>query len=119
MAHKAVTLYQSFKGPNGWSFRPVVGEPAPLWEGSYYLSYSDGQRRMEPIVPEPQHALRMLEIKRLELALIAAGGQVRRIENRNKRVEPQNQAMPAPERKTVRQTVNDYLNYCRTRQGKT
>lgn len=118
MAHKAASLYQTVKTPDGWTFRPVVGEPVPLWEGSYYLTYNDGDRHMDPLGPDPAHAVRMLEIKRLELALVVAGGQVKRNEDLNKPAEPPSQTKSAVERKTVRQGVAGYLEYCLTRQGK-
>jgi hypothetical protein len=105
MAHKAVALYWTVKDGDGWKLRPVIGGPVPLLEGSYYLSYNDGERHMEPLEPDPQHALKMAKIKRLELELVATGGQVRRIEDLNKPVEPQAQPEPAADIKTVQKAV--------------
>jgi hypothetical protein len=48
MAHKAAALYRTVKVDNVWTFRTIEGEPFPLSEGSYYLNYNDGKRRMDP-----------------------------------------------------------------------
>jgi integrase len=114
MAHKAAALYRTVKLGDIWTFRTVDGEPVPLSEGSYYLNYNDGKRHMDPVGPDPKYALKMLEKKRLELAFVAAGGEVKKTEEPKRDPEPK----PVNETKTVSQEVTTYLTYCLTRQGK-
>jgi hypothetical protein len=118
MAHKAAALYRTVKIDNAWTFRTVDEDPVPLSEGSYYLNYNDGVRHMDSLGPDPENALKMLEKKRLELAFVAAGGEVKKTGPPRKDPELEPEPKPARERRTVRQAVTAYLAYCLTRQGK-
>jgi integrase len=60
----------------------------------------------------------MLEKKRLELAFVAAGGEVKETSGTHTSSEPEPQPKPAPDKKTVSQAVSGYLAYCLIRQGK-
>jgi hypothetical protein len=117
LAHKAAALYRSVKIGNRWTFRAVDGKLSVLSEGAYYLSYNDGTRPLDPLSPDPEYALRMLEKKRLELAFIAAGGEVKVTISTPKALIPEPQVNLVPETKTIRQAVTEYLAYCLTRQG--
>ena len=118
MAHKAAALYRTVKMGGSWTFRTVVGELLPLSEGSYYLSYNDGTRHLDPLGPDPDFALKMLERKRLELAFVAVGGEVKKADEIEKKPALEPQSKPVPEQKTIQQAITAYLAYGLTREGK-
>lgn len=113
MANKTVVLYQHIKIDGKWKYCKVVpSKRLPLLtEGVYYISWYVGTRKsMEPLGSEPDVALVAFNKKVAELNFIALGGEV-------KRDEPE--AEPKPDQRIkVSKAVEEYLDHCRDRQGK-
>lgn len=83
MANKSVVLYQRTKIKKKWAYRKVAEVLSKLGCGEYYLSWYDGKRkRLDPAGSDPEAALNALQKKRLELAYVAAGGEVKQPDNK-------------------------------------
>ena len=77
VANKSVVLYQSIKIGNKWVLRPVDEDSSYFSVGPFYVSWYDGKKKMMvPVGPDPEHALRKANLKRIELAYVSAGGEV-------------------------------------------
>lgn len=84
MANRSVVLYQHTKIKKKWAYRKVSEDLAKLTLGDYYLSWYVGSRkRLRSVGSDPKKALQKLEKKRLELAYVAAGGEVTRRKSRS------------------------------------
>jgi len=82
LANKSVVLYQSIKIENKWILCPADEDSSHFSKGPFYVSWYDGKKKqMDPVGRDPAHALRMALRKRAELALIAAGGEVKETES--------------------------------------
>jgi hypothetical protein len=78
VANRSVSLYLRLKIKNKWSFSKVAEEPSKLTTGEYYLSWYEGSRKhLDPVGNDPKTAQAKLEKKRLELAFVAVGGEVK------------------------------------------
>lgn len=130
MANRSVVLYIRTKIKDKWVYKTVAEELSQLDCGEYYLSwYVKGDKHLEPVGNDPETALNALQLRRLEMALIAAGGQVKRpdikaelesayqsaIGSTKTTDEP---ATQAAQRQTVSETVTAYLSNCEARSGK-
>ena len=110
MANRSVVLYQRTKIKKKWAYRRVSEDLAKLTLGDYYLSWYVGSRkRLRSVGSDPKKALEKLEKKRLELAYVAAGGEVK---DSDVPLDGEGQ------RKRVSSAVKDYLEDCADRQGK-
>jgi hypothetical protein len=110
LANRSVVLYQRIKIKNEWANRKVSEELSKLSSGEYYVSWYEGSKKqMDPVGGDPKAALAKLEKKRLELAYVAAGGEIKT-------------SNPAPTRDSARKKVSagvkEYLEDCDDRQGK-
>lgn len=67
-----------------WAYRKVADVISKLACGEYYLSWYNGKRkRLDPVGSDPEAALAALfEKKRLELAYVATGGEVKQPDNK-------------------------------------
>jgi hypothetical protein len=78
LANRSVVLYLRTKIKKKWAYRKVgdvISEPAC---GEYYLSWNDGKcKRLEAAGSDPKQVLKALGKKRLELAYVAEGGEVK------------------------------------------
>ncbi len=109
-ANRSVVLYQRTKIKKKWGYRKVSEDLSKLILGDYYLSWYVGSRkRLRSVGSDPKKAIEKLERKRLELAYVAAGGEVKHSD-----VPLDGQA----QRKRVSSAVKDYLEDCADRQGK-
>ena len=71
-----------------WAYLKVPDELSELACGEYYLSWYEGKRkRLDPVGNDPEAALNGLQKKRLELAYVASGGEVKQPDNK-KNLEP-------------------------------
>jgi integrase len=146
LANKSVVLYESIKVGKKWVFCPVDEDSSHFSNGPFYVSWYDGRKKqMNPVGRDPEHALRMANLKRAALAYVAAGGEVKdtsRVQNpaqgsAEREVKNGNQAqLPAGEktesevkkdnpvpnsiedRKSVSTAISEYLADCDDRQGK-
>ncbi len=110
MANRSVVLYQRTKIKKKWGYRKVSEDLSKLTLGDYYLSWYVGSRkRLRSVGNDPKKAIEKLEKKRLELAYVAAGGEVK---HSDVPLDGQGQ------RKRVSSAVKDYLEDCADRQGK-
>jgi hypothetical protein len=110
LANRSVHLYQRTKIKKKWAYHKVSEVLSELACGEYYLSWYDGSRkRLDSIGSDPEIALADLEKKRLELAFVAAGGEVKQSDN---------PAGSNGTRKRVSKAVEEYLADCKDRQGK-
>ena len=83
MANRSVVLYLRTKIKKKWAYRKVAEVLSKLGCGEYYLSWYDGKRkRLDPAGSDPEAALNALQKKRLELAYVAAGGEVKQPNNK-------------------------------------
>lgn len=83
MANRSVVLYLRTKIKKKWAYRKVAEVLSKLGCGEYYLSWYDGKRkRLDPAGSDPEAALNALQKKRLELAYVAAGGEVKQPDNK-------------------------------------
>ena len=83
MANRSVVLYERTKIRKERIYRKVAEVLSKLACGDYYVSWDDGSRkRMDPAGRDPEQALAALEKKRLELAFVAASGQVKKPDNK-------------------------------------
>lgn len=145
LANKSVVLYQSIKIGNKWTLCPVDEDSSHFSKGPFYVSWYDGKKKhTDPVGRDPEHAIRMAVRKRAELALIAAGGEVKEArpvqmpapnstEAENTKFTPIQSSSglegsegrnlapakkPIPERKKVETAILEYLQDCADRQGK-
>ena len=110
MANRSVVLYLRTKIKKKWAYSKVSEDLSKLVLGDYYLSWYVGARkRLRSVGNDPKKAIEKLEKKRLELAYVAAGGEVRQSD-----VPLDGQG----QRKRVSAAVKDYLDDCADRQGK-
>jgi hypothetical protein len=78
LANKSVVLYQNVKIKTEWKFQEVVDDLLRFSKWPLYVSWYDGsKKRMEPAGRDSDHALKMLNKKRLELAYKGAGGEIK------------------------------------------
>jgi integrase len=83
LANRSVVLYLRTKIKKKWAYRKVAEVLSKLGCGEYYLSWYDGKRkRLDPAGSDPEAALNALQKKRLELAYVAAGGEVKQPNNK-------------------------------------
>jgi integrase len=83
LANRSVVLYLRTKIKKKWAYRKVAEVLSKLGCGEYYLSWYDGKRkRLDPAGSDPEAALNALQKKRLELAYVAAGGEVKQPDNK-------------------------------------
>jgi integrase len=108
LANRSVVLYQRIKAQNKWTFCKVAEKLSTLVQDEYYVSWYDGSKKqMAPAGGAPAAALAALNKKRLELAYVAAGGEVK------ESTLPQNE-----KRKRLSAAIKEYLEDCADRQGK-
>jgi integrase len=79
----------------------------------YVRWYQGSKSQMDPVGRDSEHALKMLNKKRLELAYVAAGGEVKEGEGTPEKDPDQN-----GNRKKMSVAVDEYLKDCRDREGK-
>jgi hypothetical protein len=114
LANKSVVLYQNVKIKTEWKLQEVVDDLPRFSKGPLYVSWYEGsKKRMEPVGRDSEHALKMLNKKRLELAYKGAGGEIK--ENDEGVDQP---SRPDRKGKKVGVAVEEYLKNCRARQGK-
>lgn len=83
LANKSVVLYQSIKIGSKWTLCPVDEDSTHFSEGPFYVSWYDGKKKqMDPVGRDPEQALRMAHLKRTALAFVAAGGEIKRADNK-------------------------------------
>jgi len=146
LANKSVILYESIKTGTKWKLRPVDEDSSHFSNGPFYVSWYEGKKKqMEPAGRDPEHALRMTNLKRASLAYISAGGEVKRInpvqtpapgsaedgvksanqlqdlagnstESEGKNTDPGQS--PIQDRMSVSTAIAEYLADCLDRQGK-
>jgi integrase len=130
LANRSVVLYLRTKIKKRWAFSKVAEVLSELVSGEYYLSWYDGKRkRLDAVGSDPEAALNALQKKRLELAYVASGGEVKQPDNK-KSLESAyaaacgeiNQIDKHPvsnaERMPVSKAVKEYLADCDDRKGK-
>lgn len=149
MANRSVVLYLRTKIKKKWAYRKVgdvISEPDC---GEYYLSWNDGKcKRLEAAGSDPEQVLKALGKKRLELAYVAEGGEVKQPDNKKiletaylaaggKIQQPADKSPDLPEvaasgevkqsdcqsviqseKKTVSKAVKEYLEDCDDRKGR-
>jgi integrase len=114
LANKSVVLYQSIKIGNQWTFREVSGDLPRFSKWQLYVSWYEGSKKqMDPVGRDSEHALKMLNKKRLELAYVAAGGEVKEGEATPDKDPDQN-----GNRKKMSIAIAEYLADCEDREGK-
>jgi integrase len=146
LANKSVILYESIKIGTKWKLRPVDEDSSHFSNGPFYVSWYEGKKKqMEPVGRDPEHALRMANLKRAALAYVSAGGEVKNIPPVKNQVqgskgsEPENASqtqiragaskeseaknentseISLPDGKTIRIAISEYLEDCLDRQGK-
>jgi integrase len=113
LANKTAVLYQHIKIGGKWTYQKAPTKRLRhLSEGAYYLSWYEGTRKqLESVGPDPDVAKVALDKKSAELAFIATGGEVKEAEVKPAEEERGN-------RKSVADAINEYLDDCRDRQGK-
>ena len=78
MANRSAVLYLRTKNKKKWAYHRVPDELSELASGEYYLSWYDGKRkRLDSVGKDPEEALKALQKKRLGMAYVAAGGEVK------------------------------------------
>jgi hypothetical protein len=122
---------------------PVDEDSSRFPDGPFYVSWYDGEKKkhMDPVGRDPEHALRMANLKRAALAYISAGGEIKNtktvqnadcdsaevLEAPGKIPRPQTDHdakgavkshAPFRDRKTVSAAISEYLEDCLDRQGK-
>lgn len=111
LANKSVVLYQNVKIKTEWKFQEVVGDLPRFSKAPLYVSRYDGtKKRMEPVGRDSEHALKMLNKKRLELAYKGVGGEIR---ESDEGADPSSN--PNGTKKKVSVAVAEYLADCRDR----
>lgn len=149
LANKSVVLYQSIKIGRKWALRAVDEDSTRFSEGPFYVSWYDGKKkRMDPVGCDPEQALRMANLKRAALAFVAAGGEIKRADNKSlesayvaagreiqqsdskKNLEStyvsvdgeaqrsDDRPVSCAEKRHVSKAVQEYLADCKDRQGK-
>jgi hypothetical protein len=142
LANKSVVLYQSIKIGKTWKLRPVDEDSSRFSSGPFYVSWYDGDKKqMEPAGRDPQHALRMVTLKRAKLAYASAGGVVENArpfrDSRTRSAEAldgagenterpadrdtnrfDNSGLSVRDRREVSTAIAEYLEDCLDRQGK-
>ncbi len=130
MANRSVVLYQRIKIKKKWAYRKASEELTVLASGEYYMSWNDGKRkRLDSVGNDPEAALHALQKKRLELAYVAAGGEIKQPDNMKdlehaylaaggEIKQGDNHSVSNGQRKLVRKAVEEYLADCNDRQGK-
>jgi hypothetical protein len=64
LANKSVVLYESIKVGKKWVFCPVDEDSSHFSDGPFYVSWYDGRKKqMDPVGRDPEHALRMANLK--------------------------------------------------------
>ncbi len=77
MANLAVVLYLRTKIKGKWTYQKVSEELSELAYGEYYLSwYVNKRKHLEPAGTDPETVLAALQLKRLGMAYVAAGGMI-------------------------------------------
>lgn len=130
MANRSVVLYQRTKIKKKWAYHKVSEVLSELNSGEYYLSWYDGKRkRLDPVGNDPEAALDALQKKRLEMAYVAAGGEIKQ-PDRKKDLESaylalggeikqsDNRPVNNLQKRLLSLAVKEYLSDCRERQGK-
>ena len=83
LANKSVVLCQSIKIGRKWTLCAVDEDSARFSEGPFYISWHDGKKkRMDPVGRDPEQALHMAHLKRTALAFVAAGGEIKRADDK-------------------------------------
>lgn len=143
MANRSVVLYLRTKIKKKWAYRKAAEVLSKLGCGEYYLSWYDEKRkRLDPVGNDPEAALIALQRKRLELAYVAAGGEIKQPDVKKSlesvylavggQIQPANGAILSPhpassgeakqggdhQSKLVSEAVKNYLADCKDRQGK-
>jgi integrase len=129
LANRSVVLYLRTKIKKQWVYRKVSEELSELACGEYYLSWYEGSRKLlHPAGSDPEAALTVLNKKRLELAYIAAGGEVKQPDNRKSlelaylaasgQTTQDDHSVSNGQTKLVSNAVKEYLADCKDRQGK-
>ena len=78
LANKSVVLYESIKVGKKWVLCPVDEDSSHFSDGPFYVSWYEGKKKqMDPAGRDPEHALRMANLKRAALAYVAAGGEIK------------------------------------------
>jgi len=114
LVNKSVVLYQNVKTKTGWEYQEVLDDLPKFSKWQLYVSWYDGsKKRMDPVGRDSEHALKMLNKKRLELAYKGAGGEIKESDEGSD--QPSN---PDNARKEVSVAVAEYLAECRDREGK-
>jgi hypothetical protein len=114
LANRSVVLYQNVKIKTGWKFQEVVDDLPKFSKGPLYISWYEGSKKqMEPVGRDSEHALKMLNKKRLELAYTAAGGEIKQGE-----VAPDKDPDQNGNRKKMSAAIVEYLADCLDREGK-
>ncbi|HEV2134820.1 MAG TPA: tyrosine-type recombinase/integrase [Terracidiphilus sp.] len=84
MANRSVVLYLRTKIKGKWAYQKVAEELSQLDCGEYYLSwYINKRKHLEPAGTDPETVLAALQLKRLGMAYVAAGGVIQE-ENKKK-----------------------------------
>ncbi len=106
MANLKVTLYESVRLNGRWTYKKAPERPKRLKEGAYYVTWYAGKaKQMIGVGSDPDVAISALNRKEAELKLTANGGEVK---------QP-----PESGPKLISSAVDDYIQDCRDRQGKT
>ena len=79
MANRSVVLlYIRTKIKKKWPYKKALEELTQLASGESSLSwYVKSDKHLEPVGNDPEEALKALNRKRLEMAYIAAGGEIK------------------------------------------
>lgn len=129
MANRSVVLYIRTKIKNKWAYKKAPEELSQLASGEYYLSwYVKSDKHLEPVGNDPEQALKALNKQRLEMAFVAAGGEVKQPDIK-KELESayraaadaqsdDTQTLNAGGTKLVSGAIAEFLADCKDRQGK-
>lgn len=130
MANRSVVLYLRTKIKSKWSFRKVSEQLTNLSSGEYYVSWYEGSKKhMRAVGCDPETALKEFEKKSLELAYVASGGEIKKLDVK-KNLETAyiaaggviklggNQSITNGGKILVVVAVQNYLNDCNDRMGK-
>jgi integrase len=83
LANHSVSLLIRLKIGKKWSFIKASQQLSELTSGVYYLSWYEGShKRYEPVGCDPVTVLAVFKKKQLELAYVAAGGEVKLPDNK-------------------------------------
>jgi hypothetical protein len=114
LANRSVVLYQNVKTETGWELQKVVDDLPKFSKGPLYVSWYEGsEKQTEPVGRDSEHALKMLNKKRLELAYTNAGGEIKHGE-----VAPDKDPDQNGNRKKMSVAIAEYLADCLDREGK-